>query len=69
MTAMTPTLSELLLALVTDQPLSKAERWEIALHVLRLVRRLREAHEPVGRQRSEVRCAGDRWGIGRLLPY
>ncbi len=44
-----PTLAELLLALITDQPLSKAEKWEIASHILRLVRRLREiqARAPV----------------------
>ena len=37
-----PTLSELILALITDQPLSRDERREAALHILRLVRRLRE---------------------------
>ena len=41
-----PKLAELVLALITDQPLSKAERWEVALHVPRLVRRLREAQRP-----------------------
>ncbi len=38
-----PSLAELLLALVTDQPRSKDEKREVALHVLPLVRRVREA--------------------------
>ena len=38
-----PTLAELLLALITDQPLSNAEKSEVALHVLRLARWVREA--------------------------
>lgn len=38
-----PTLAELLLALITDQPLSKDEKQEVALHILRLVRKAREA--------------------------
>ena len=38
-----PTLSELLVALATDQPLSAHEKREVALHILRLVRRVREA--------------------------
>jgi hypothetical protein len=38
-----PTLSELILALTTDQPLSAAEKREVALHILRLVRLMREA--------------------------
>jgi hypothetical protein len=33
-----PTLSELLLALITDAPLSKAEKWHLALTLLRLLR-------------------------------
>ena len=36
-------LAELLLALITDQPLSKAEKREVALHIMRLTRRSREA--------------------------
>lgn len=36
---MPPTLAEILLSLITDQPLSKSERWEVALHVMRLTRR------------------------------
>jgi hypothetical protein len=38
-----PTLAELLLALITDQSLSAEEKREVALHVLQLVRRAREA--------------------------
>jgi hypothetical protein len=37
-----PTLAALVLALITDQPLSAAEKREVALHILRLVRRVRE---------------------------
>ena len=38
-----PTLPELVLALTTDQPLSADEKRAVALHILRLVRRVREA--------------------------
>ena len=38
-----PTLAELLLSLIADQPLSREEKRAVALHVLRLVRRVREA--------------------------
>lgn len=38
-----PPLAELLLALITDQPLSKDEKWEVARHILRLIRANREA--------------------------
>ena len=50
-----PTLAELLLALITDQPLSAAEKREVALHVFRLVRRIREAQGIPGRPRGDVR--------------
>jgi hypothetical protein len=40
-----PTLPELLLALITDQPLSAVEKREVALHILGLVRALRERFE------------------------
>ena len=40
-----PTLAELLLALITNQPLSAEEKRTIALHVLELVRRIREFAE------------------------
>jgi len=39
-----PTLAELLLALITDQPLSAEEKRQIALHILCLIRRGRGAH-------------------------
>lgn len=40
-----PTLAELLLSLTTDQPLSADEKRELALHIMRLVRRLRELRQ------------------------
>jgi len=39
-----PTLAELVLALITDQPLTRDEKREIALHIMRIVRRIRETH-------------------------
>jgi hypothetical protein len=44
-----PTLAEFVLALITDQPLSAVEKREVALHILRLVRRIREAQGPPAR--------------------
>jgi hypothetical protein len=38
-----PTISELLLALITDAPLSKAEKWHLALTLLRLLRQRHDA--------------------------
>jgi hypothetical protein len=38
-----PTLSDLLLALITDRPLSAEHKRAVARHILRLVRRTREA--------------------------
>lgn len=38
-----PTLAELVLTLITDQPISAEEKREVALHVLRLVRQIRES--------------------------
>jgi len=35
-----PTLAELLLALITDEPLSAPEKREVALHLMRLTRRV-----------------------------
>ena len=49
-----PTLAELILALITDQPLSRDEKYEVALHVLRLVRRSREKQQPATRSPLEV---------------
>jgi len=49
------TLAELLLALITDQPISAEEKREIALHVLRLTRRVREAQELPGMSRRQCR--------------
>lgn len=40
---LTPTLAELFRALITDQPLSPDPKREVAAHVLRLTRRMREA--------------------------
>ncbi len=37
-------LSALLLALVTDQPLSRDDRFELAVLILKLLRRERPAH-------------------------
>jgi hypothetical protein len=50
-----PTIAELLLALITDQPLSKAEKREVALHVLRLTRRVREAQRLTDSRRRDFR--------------
>ena len=50
-----PTLAELLLQLIADQPLSKDEKREVAMHVLRLVRRIREARDPSGVSGRECR--------------
>jgi len=38
-----PTVPELMISLITDQPLSAEEKREFALHVLRLARRVLEA--------------------------
>jgi hypothetical protein len=38
-----PTFSELVLSLISDQPLSNGEKWEVARHILRLMRRGHEA--------------------------
>ena len=45
-------LSELLLALITNQAISPAEKREIALHILRLVRLIREGPEADGLRRD-----------------
>lgn len=42
-----PTVAELLIALLTDHPLTRSEKRELALIVLQLVRQLREA-QPAG---------------------
>lgn len=49
-----PTLAELLLSLVTDQPLSATEKREVALHVLRLARYIRESHGRSADSRTDV---------------
>jgi hypothetical protein len=37
-----PTLAEFLLALITDQPLSAAEKRAVTLHILRFARRVQD---------------------------
>ena len=51
-----PTLAALLLALITDQPLLRDEKWEVARHILRLICR-----------RAEAQGSADAWSteIGR----
>jgi len=50
-----PTLSELLFALITDQPLSDVEKREVALHIMRFVRRIREAQGLSDTRRTDFR--------------
>jgi len=38
-----PTLSELILKLVLDEPMPAADKRQVALHLTRLIRRAREA--------------------------
>jgi hypothetical protein len=40
-----PTLAELVLALITDQPLTRDEKREVALHIMRIARRARETQQ------------------------
>lgn len=47
------TLAEMLLALITDQPFSAMEKREVALHMLRLMRRVRETAQTTGTLREE----------------
>ena len=50
-----PTLAELVLALITNQPLSPEEKREVALHIIRLVRRVREAQRISDELRRDFR--------------
>jgi len=50
-----PTLGEILLALVTDQRLGRDEKREITLHVMRLVRSIREAQRLPDNGRRDFR--------------
>ena len=60
-----PGLAERLLALVTDHPHDADENCEIALHVLRLVRQIREKRE-VARMFSRYACA-ESWSRETVL--
>lgn len=53
-----PPLAELVLALTTDHPLSAEEKREVALHELRLVRRVPEAQGLSDNRRRDYR---DNW--------
>jgi hypothetical protein len=50
-----PTLADLLLALITEQPLSVVEKRGIALRILRLFRRVHEAQRLLDNARRDIR--------------
>lgn len=56
--AVMPTLAELLLSLITDQPLSADEKREVALHVLQLVRWVRDSQSASGMHARNLAVEG-----------
>ena len=50
-----PTLAELVLALITDQPLARDEKRDVAPHIMQLVRRIRKEQSLSDSGRADFR--------------